>query len=152
MQDAAYGGGHIKVRYTKNATFCERMAGALVGAGFGVVLILCATGLLFWNEVNLTLTLTPMRSLKDCLNVSVLLFLSPDFFNSVSRASSSFLFLLFFCLPFRLYTHLLFSFCFLLFLFSFLSLSNFSLRLSLSQTILISFYLPMVFSLRRAVR
>ena len=46
------GDSHTRVNYRQNAGFLERIGNSLVGILIGTVILIVASGLLFWNEVN----------------------------------------------------------------------------------------------------
>jgi hypothetical protein len=53
MHNNRQGDQYTRVTYRDNPGFCERVKNSLVGIVVGLVLIVVASGLLFWNEVRL---------------------------------------------------------------------------------------------------
>ena len=45
--------GRTHVSYQTNPNFCERIGSSLAGILVGIVFLVLATGLVFWNEVKL---------------------------------------------------------------------------------------------------
>ena len=46
--------GHVKVQYRRQPNFLERLGSSMVGSVLGLLLVVGACVLLFWNEVRLS--------------------------------------------------------------------------------------------------